>query len=712
MNSKKISCLLELSSKIDVSDFGAKTGRNHKTYVATMLKNIEDLGFTFSRKLVNKLVLMSEKELHDLYNEIVPVLKRMKGAHVTHKPMYPNFPTQVMEASDAELYLNAIFHYISVVFGESWLPNYEKVERSPLIGNHKLKLIGLAEKGDYAKAIDDLIHSSIALSETHRNYIKDFYAENKKDFKPTNISNKEILAFVAGMLYSDKNILTLEGLFKTPTDVLRFITALSDGDVSLADNTKFLKMPRGQRKMVLNILEGMTHLSENMVKHRNKWIRVAEKLHPGEFKTRFPKSFAAFKNLRSGETIETFYTNIEKLYSEGKYLKCATELASRPTDLARRLDALVRNARQKDGIVDVFKKVASKVSTPVLLNVRSHFQSRTEQSDTRMFFPKGNLAKVQVIKNDLKPLDKAICGKIVKIAGKALINRFGEMPSLGKVYIDETLKGINVPFALRSASNSFKTVARGSRIAIPGDKKVVRLFTWWKNGVKPGMKAETDSYYGDRIDIDLSVMFLDDKFSDAGHVSWTNLRWGGGEDSVSAHSGDITDAPKGASEFIDIDIEKALKKGIRYVAVNVHAFTTQTFDTMKECFAGVMLRDNLKSGEIYDPKTVEHKFDLTAAATTAIPMIFDLQTRELIWLDLTLNNKMSYMGWGQTVEGNKKSLATIVQGIVDLNKPTLYDLFKLHAEGRGKVVTDKKKADKVYDLEYTLNSLPEILTML
>jgi len=370
-------------------------------------------------------------------------------------------------------------------------------------------------------------------------------------------------------------------------------------------------------------------------------------------------------------------------------------------------------------MITLFKKAAADVPTNVLLNVRSHFQTRFFPQDTRIFFPKGNMSKVQVIEKPLPLLPRAVCLKVSAIIEEVLVERFSSLKKMGKVYIDESLKTINIPFALRSASHSFKTVARGSRVSIDGDKKVIRLFTWWKNGLKDGVAAKDShpdySYFeksggAERIDIDLSVMFLTEDYDNAGHVSWTNLRYGNGHDTMSAHSGDIVDAPNGASEFIDIDINKALATGARYVAVNINCFTGQNFCDMNECFAGVMLRDDLKSGEVYEAKSVEHKFDLTSAATAGMPMLFDLKTKELIWLDMVLPQRNVY--WGRTVEGNARSLSKVVQGIVEMNKPTLYDLLSMHVQGRGKVAKTKASADKVYDLEYAMNSLPEILTLI
>jgi len=718
MNTKKITCLLQVASKFDVRDFKTDKATKSRAYVATILKNLEPLGFTFSPRLMGNLYMIGKQDLVSIYTTILPILKKMKGAHVAHKPMFVNFPTDVMEGDQVELYLNAMIHYLGIALGENILPDAEKEARSPLIGNYKLTVIDLADKDEYIKVVNNLMTSSIAVSDQQKTYIKDFYADNKATFKVPEIKNKEIASYVAGLLYSDKNTSGLKSLMRTPTDILRFLTALSDGDVSLAENTKFKNLKRAERRVILELLNGMKELPENMVKHRNKWLRVGEILHPGDFSKRFKKAFRAFKDLRQEANIETFHSKVEALLEGGHFDRAAKLLSERPTEMARRLDHIVRNAAKINPILTLFKKAALSVPTNVLLNIRSHFQGRSETRNSRIFFPKGNISKVQVVFKPLPLIDEGICVKIIDIVESVLVERFAKEKKWGNVFIDESLRNINVPLALRSASTAFKTVARGSRIAIPGDKKVIRLFTWWKNGLKGKPKDKSEDEYGfgggDRIDIDLSSQFLNDEFEPSGHVSFTNLRYGGlnqsEEEQISAHSGDITSAPNGAAEFIDVNIAKALQAGNRYVVVNINSYTGQNFCDMNECFAGVMLRENLQSGEIFDAKTVVHKFDLTSASTAGVPMLFDLKTREVIWLDLVMPKKNGY--WGRTVEGNRHGMTAIVRGITEMEKPTLYDLLTLHAKGRGKIVAKREDAKKVFDLEYAVNSLPEILTLI
>lgn len=83
----------------------------------------------------------------------------------------------------------------------------------------------------------------------------------------------------------------------------------------------------------------------------------------------------------------------------------------------------------------------------------------------------------------------------------------------------------------------------------------VRCFIWWKDGQS-------------RTDLDLSAVALNENHMHKCSIAYYNLRELGGY-----HSGDITSAPNGASEFIDIDIEKFLKLGIKYVLISVNSFT-------------------------------------------------------------------------------------------------------------------------------------------
>ena len=109
MSLNALEIYLTKSRKIIVPGDGKQ--QSSSAAVATFNRNLISLGFVCSQELTGALAGLSEEALGSLYQEVVPILKTVTGAHRTFKPMYPNFPKQVMEASDLELYLNAITHY-------------------------------------------------------------------------------------------------------------------------------------------------------------------------------------------------------------------------------------------------------------------------------------------------------------------------------------------------------------------------------------------------------------------------------------------------------------------------------------------------------------------------------------------------------------------------------------------------------------------------
>src|SRR5258708_6420945 len=109
MSLNALEIYLTKSRKIIVQGNGEQ--RCSPAAVATFNRNLISLGFVCSQELTGALAGLGEEELGGLYQRVVPVLKEMTGAHRTFEPMYPNFPKQVMEASDLELYLNPIAHY-------------------------------------------------------------------------------------------------------------------------------------------------------------------------------------------------------------------------------------------------------------------------------------------------------------------------------------------------------------------------------------------------------------------------------------------------------------------------------------------------------------------------------------------------------------------------------------------------------------------------
>lgn len=648
-------------------------------YVASVVKNVEAVGFGFTEALIAACRTLSLEQLTSLYQELITDLKMLKGAHRDFRPMYPNFPKQVMEMSRVELYINAIVHYWT---SGKLFPASEVKERFPLLDNTELKPIDIGTQGDFETLFGQLVSANTSLSEQDKEDVTWFVSTYRNEIGPLlpdTIPQKENMAFVAGLLiaHTDDAASFLQTFCKTATDVLRLATALSGGDVSLATNTKFRTFSRPERRVLLGLLERIPQATEDMLRHKGRWIRLGEKLHVGEFRKRYPNTAKAFDVLRNDLPFTTFNGHVEKALEEKDVRAALAKLTTRAGDFARRLDHLLRlNAAEQSAVIAAFGDVAQKVSTPVLLQVRHHFSVRPNPSNLRVFFPKGNVAKAQGIENNLPPLATNVCNAVVTACEERLVERFLALPPLGKVYIDPELSNYVMPFAMRSASKSLRTLVRGTKLPLPaGD--VLRFFIWWKNG-------------SERTDIDLSAVLLNDAFEYVDVLSYYNLKGFGG-----CHSGDIVDAPEGASEFIDVTLENVRKKGVRYIVMSVNSYSQQPFVDLPECFAGWMARTHPESGEIYEPKTVHDRVDLTADTKVSIPLVIDVVENKVIWCDMALRNHPNFRN---NVAGNRKGINITVRSLVDLQKPNLYDLFRLHAIARGEQVGSPEGADTVFSI--------------
>ena len=661
-------------------------------FVLTINANLQSLGFSFSKQLFDMLLNHSKEHVASIYEEILPVLKEMVGAHRGYKPMYPNFPEQVMEASDAELYGNAMAHYwgsfVSDVIGDPtfvMLPQYDKKSRPSLEKIPKLRMLDGYGHFHFHNIFSQLILANSSISETDKEILK-WFIENKPEFVTAVLQNvdkipqKETLAYVTGSL-PDPTIMFR--LLKTATDILRVAVAMSGGDVSLATPCKFKSFSKKLRRFFMQSLENCgSLLAEDMLRWQGRWIRLGECIHPGDFShDKYPKAITAFDIVRNSADFRTFTSKVETAIKNRQLQDAIALLSERGGVFARRLDHLLRladgDADISNEIVTAFSVIAKTVSTPVLLQVYNHFKNR-KNGGSRTFFPKGNVCKLQVSEEKLPSIDEGYCLRIVEGIRSALVERFKNLPSLGNVYLDENLQNYFVPFALRSASKALKTLTRGSHINLPeGD--CVRMFLWWKNLGKD----DNDRYDSSRVDIDLSVLLLDDEWSQVDQIAYYNLR---DYSNKFAHSGDITSAPNGACEFIDVDMTKITSA--RYVVMTLNSYTMTPYCNLPECFAGWMMREGLKSGEVFDARTVENKIDLAADSTGATPLILDLKERKMIWCDLVTG--------GRTLYGQAKSIGLMCKAIAELNRPKLYDLFSLHVEARGNRVSSPEEADMVF----------------
>jgi stress response protein SCP2 len=658
--------------------------------IAAFNVNLQSLGYTLALETVEHLKTLNPGQIEYLMKDLSRLLSELTGVR-KYYPMYPDFPAQVMDASDAELYWNAILHYFSVAVSDVthdpsmvWLPQYVKtprhstrsssfsLEKALSAATTPYRVLQMGTEQDLRDIASNLVSANTSISEQDKQDLRWLIVNGYLPFI-AEIPNKENLALIGSVMLLSPAFATVAPFFKTATDVLRLAVAFFGGDVSLAVHTKFTTIPRKVRKTILGLLSNCSNVAEDMLRWSERWKRLGERLHPGQYAKQYPAVAKAFKELQNKQ-IKSFDSKIVSYIAHDNWHGVVELLSTRPGDFSRRLDHMLRSWPDPS-VVATFGRIAEKVSTPVLLQVMNHFKHR--HSDLRIFFPKGNISKVKAIPNKLPDVPALGQRCVVTTCEQTLVQRFSKLPSLKNVFLDPRLENYNVPFSQRSASNSLRTLVRGSRVKIDGLQGTIRFFIYWKE------KEE-------RVDVDLSAMMFDENWQYKEHISYFNLRGGG---QVKAfHSGDITSAPEGACEFIDVDIKSLQAVGGRYVIMCLNSFTKQNFSDMQDCIAGWMLREKSQSGEIFEPSTVQDRIDVTTDADAVLPLAIDVVDRKVIWLDMAYS-----AGWGfNNVATNFNKITMVGRAFTELHKPNLYDLLHLHAQARGTLVGSEEEADIVF----------------
>ncbi len=181
-------------------------------------------------------------------------------------------------------------------------------------------------------------------------------------------------------------------------------------------------------------------------------------------------------------------------------------------------------------------------------------------------------------------------------------------------------------------------------------------------------------------DYDLSALMLDAGFRTLAWLSYTALTQLEGE-----HSGDITDAPDGASEFINLRLGAV--RGT-FVVPQVNIYSGEGFEETEESFFGFMLRDGDQQGRPFEPRTVRMKSELRGPGRVALPLAFVRGTDggwHAKWLHLYLKGEPD----SNRVEGNRLTVAALLRGILDREQLTVRYLTDL--------MTDRATATTMWD---------------
>ena len=388
----------------------------------------------------------------------------------------------------------------------------------------------------------------------------------------------------------------------TVVDVLRLACAFSDGDVTLATNTKFKSMSRRFRRRLVEELDRLIAADarklDDASNHKERIKRLAEKLHPREY-PHCVHAAQLFDYSGGKLRVETFnrraHISLVVGKQTGDFRPVVEVLSARPGTLLKHVDFILRagDAASAEEMFRQLKAGIERISGRNLLNLDQHLANRGAAQDGRIFMNRLGTGHATPVGLPPLPVERVVA--IRALLRDELLRR---IPARDILVVDrQSLEGLAIPLSEKSKSDGFAVLPRGSTFPVaPEAGGSLRFFIYWKQR----------KY---RTDYDLSCACYDAGFNLVSQVSWTNLRSGEERNLVIVHSGDFTDATTGATEFIDIELAR-LDPRIRYLLPTINYYAGENFEDAEEAFFGFMVRPARNRGLPFDARTVMTKFAL------------------------------------------------------------------------------------------------------
>lgn len=405
-------------------------------------------------------------------------------------------------------------------------------------------------------------------------------------------------------------------------------------------NYKFKKFSRKERRYILSMLENSfsTYKSEDtayaeMKKYINRWIRLGEILHPGEYKNVYPNTFAAFSMIRNNaKYIKTFNSWINDFREAGFVTNIIDAYSTRPGEFARNIDWVLRkHPDSTEQILEAFENIIDNVSIKLIYELIEYYHKRNDDMffNNRQVNLKGRRSIVNI--KSLYPINETTRLRVLDILLASLKNRFKTKDRLDEyIYcVDKRLENISLPRNMRSMNISLGQQSRGTRIPINASDDVLRIYVRW---------IDPRGVY----DLDLSTYMFDKDFNHTHHMTWNGSckLYDNNHDLFGVFSGDVRHRVGNSAEYMDISISKAKDAGVRYVIGVVNDFDGSGFND-KEAWCGIMNRTTFGTpGETtWAPETVGLGFSLSSKCTNCLMSIVDLEEMTMIVVDEDLGGK-------------------------------------------------------------------------
>jgi hypothetical protein len=555
---------------------------SNSTLVAAITFNEElvNLGYTLRP---NDIVELAKQPTSFAFQRMLNNIREYIG-DVKAKPMYPNFPKQVMNMGNATFRFHQICHYFSTygiealtgaAISRGWLPDVEDTEKTKtddtLLG---LKVLDVLWFDTLDEAVEPIMRK--VLSKRERLTIPEqeiialgikisFIPECAKNF---DIPFKENMCELFYAIFTDKDVfknLEFYSFCQHTGDVWKCIDYLM--------NEKDINHFRtSQKRVLVKLLESYpaVDFTTNLILSNKSANKIKILLNYLDFNTysRSAPHKDAVARLRNGELRSWEGKAKELIFS--KNTDAIEFISKRPGMMVRMITLLLRNGFNTTDIGNALERVADKLSTQTLVTLATFF-GMPEMPKNR----KGE---------DRDMIEVSRIYALINICINANL-KAKNIPELkGKrVYIDMDNYDLNSStIECNTKSSEGGYIRSGLAYRIPEDVRRIRFFVYWNDS--------------SRVDVDLHAKLVHHNGA-ASNIGWDAAY----KNEVAAFSGDITHSD--AAEYIDIDLGKA-KKVCSKANLNINLYDGKpSFGQIDECFVGIMAVNNIgEEVKLYDPK--------------------------------------------------------------------------------------------------------------
>ena len=687
--------------------------------LATLIKKFEGYGYIFSKELA---IAISKEERNVIIDKLKAVIKVIEDfkSDKNYTVFYKNFPDEVINMSEVDLYINQILHYwIGYLPSNSENIIKEDVEPSKLVKARELNLI---DDEMIEKLFIDLLSSNVTLSEQ---YLDDVCVlTNNKSIKELEkymeyIQMKETLTTVSSYILKKEGVLI--GNFKTATDILRLIAKISADELN-NKHIHFAYFSRTELSQLMTKLENLQNPMPDIKRYSKPW-HTFFKLYAKKI------NFNKYPKVRNA--VDMLFGDISYMTERGKINEKINRLPAMSEeeldnfvkeyivfygDYVREILSLLNKAKenQYEKLLLGLENCVTKVNTRILFQLYDRIINLKAKDKTvpRLVNSKG---KWRRLKESISLSDELL-NRVLQIVEDGIKTQLKEKENLGKIFIDEDYKNIMLTTSEKDSNVSLRPMTRGSRIKFNPNAEVLRFFVAWKNLDEKTLKELNTAYSKldektlkelipmySRVDVDLSALTFNENLEFNDVVAYYNQKKSG-----FAFSGDITNAPEGALEYIDVfDLERLKKKGNRYILMQIRSYNGYTFEEINSVYAGVMELTSIEAKEkknMYSTAITEG-FQIVSSERTTNTILVDLKKFEYIWLDMNMDSyKLDTFQNALNYE-EIPYLNDMLRYFSRKQYITMYDLLKLNADVRGILTKNKKEADVIFEKVDNKNNL-------